>query len=95
MEEYIFEIQDKTGRKIRLTKRQWTHIRTEHPHIVNPQEVEKVIIAPDKILSSDRDQNVRWYFWYNKERKRYLKVSVKYLNGEGYVITAHYTAKIQ
>jgi len=30
-----FEIVDKTGRKIRLTRKQWSHIRQDHPEIEN------------------------------------------------------------
>lgn len=91
----IFEITDKTGRKIRLSKERWSHIRIEHPRIINYEQIEKVLMNPDKITKSDRDPEVCWYYIYNKERRRYLKVSVKYLNGEGYVITAHYTTKIE
>ncbi len=93
--EIIFEITDKSGRKIHLSKERWSHIRMEHPEITEPEEIKQILITPIKILESDRDPNVRWYYIYKKERKRYLKVSVKYLNGEGYVITAHYTTKIQ
>lgn len=92
---YVFEVTDKNRRKIHLSKERWKHIRIEHSEIIKPEEIEKVIISPDKIISSDRDPNVNWYFLYNKQRKRYLKVSVKYLNGEGYIITSHYTTKIQ
>lgn len=67
----------------------------EHPEITEPEELEQVLIAPNKILPSDYDSKVRWYYLYNKQRKRYLKVSVKYLNSTGYIITAHYTTKIQ
>jgi len=91
----VFEIIDKTGRKIHLSKERWRHIRMEHPEIVNSEDIEDAIRIPVKIISSDRDQNVGWYFKYNKIRRRYLKVAVKYLNGGGYVITAHYTTKIQ
>ena len=94
MNNKIFEVQDKTGRKIRLPKDRWNHIRIEHPEIIEPEEIEQALINPIKILTSDRDPNVGWYYLYKKQRKRYLKVSVKYLNGEGYVITAHYTTKI-
>ncbi|OIO81244.1 hypothetical protein AUJ84_01580 [Candidatus Pacearchaeota archaeon CG1_02_32_132] len=95
MDVIIFEVNDKTGRKIRLTKRAWTHIREEHPEIVDPEEIAKVLKMPNKILSSDRDDSVGWYFLYKKERKEYLKVSAKYLNGEGFIITAHHTTKLQ
>ncbi len=93
---YIFEIIDKSGRKIHLSKERWgEHIRTYHPKIQNPEEIEKVLKNPDIINMSDRDKNVRWYYKYNKQRKEFLKVSVKYLNGEGFVITSHYTRKIE
>ncbi|MBI2632004.1 hypothetical protein HYW75_03300 [Candidatus Pacearchaeota archaeon] len=78
METIIFEVIDKTGRNLRLTQKRWTHIREEHPEIVDPEELIKVITKPDKILASDRDDSVAWYFLYSKQRKEYLKVSAKY-----------------
>ncbi len=48
-----------------------------------------------KIIEKYYNKSVRWYYKYNKQMKRYFKVSVKYLNGEGYVITVHYTRKIE
>ncbi len=71
------------------------HIKPIHPEIQNPEEIEEVLKNPDIVNRSDRDENVRWYYKYNKQRKRYFKVSVKYLNGKGYVITAHYTRKVE
>lgn len=94
--DYVFEIKDKTGRKIHLSKERWgVHIRPLHPEIELPEEIEEVLKSSEVVNPSDRDENVRWYYKYNKERKRYFKVSVKYLNGEGFVITAHYTKKIE
>ena len=94
--QHIFEIMDKSGRKIHLSKERWgEHIKYYHPEIQEPQEIENVLKNPEVINPSDRDENVRWYYKYNKQRKRYFKVSVKYLNGEGFVITAHYTRKIE
>ncbi len=94
--EHVFEIIDKSGRKIHLSKERWgEHIKLIHPEIKEPEEIENVLKNPDTITPSDRDKNVRWYYKYDKQRKRYFKVSVKYLNGKGYVITAHYTRKIE
>ncbi|MBI2632008.1 winged helix-turn-helix domain-containing protein [Candidatus Pacearchaeota archaeon] len=56
--------------------RKWK--REEWPKIVDPEELIKVITKPDKILASDRDDSVAWYFLYSKQRKEYLKVSAKY-----------------
>lgn len=91
----IFEVIDKTNRKVHLSKERWSHIRMEHPEIIDTEEIKQVLIDPVKILESERDPTVKWYYVYKKQRKRYLKISVKYLNGEGYIITAHYTTKIQ
>lgn len=44
------------------------------------------------------DKNLRYYYKYFKERKsieKYLIVAVKYLNNDGFVITAFYTDKIK
>jgi hypothetical protein len=91
----IFEIIDKTGRKIHLSKERWNeHIRPIHPELREPEEIERVLKNPEVIMQSDRDENVQWYFLYNKIKKKYLKVSVKYLNGNGYIITAYYTRKL-
>ncbi|MBU2503675.1 MAG: hypothetical protein KJ879_01310 [Nanoarchaeota archaeon] len=96
MRNIIFEIIDKTGRKIHLSKERWgKHIRLLHPEIIKPEEVAEVLKKPEIINESDRGENVRWYYKYDKRRKEYFKVSVKYLNGTGYVITAHYTRKIE
>ena len=95
MDIIIFEVTDRTERKIRLTQKRWTHIREEHPEIVDYEELIKVIKKPDKILTSDRDDSVAWYFLYKKQRKEYLKVSAKYLNFERFIITSHHTSKLQ
>ena len=59
------------------------------------EEIKQALLKPIKIIESDRDNNVRYYFIYKNQRKRYLKVAVKYLNGEGYIVTVHHTSKIQ
>ena len=94
MGKYIFEVTDKTGRKIHLSKERWKHIREEHPEIVEFEDIKQTINLPDKITQSDRDSTVYWYSLHNKKKKRYLKVSVKYINRIGFIITSHYTTKI-
>ena len=95
----IFEIIEKTGRKIRLTKKQWQETTLKHPSMsVYLEEIKETLIKPDSITDYSFDEKVRYYYKYFKHiksRNKYLLVIVKYLNGEGYVITAHYTTKIQ
>ena len=92
----IFEIVDKSKRKIRLTKERWKHITEEHPRINNLEEIKETIVNPLKITSSKYEpNNVCYYYHYNKKIKRYLMVVVKYLNGDGFIITSYYMRNIQ
>jgi hypothetical protein len=92
----IFEITDKSGRKIRLPKDRWKHIQNEHLRINDPEVLKQTLISPLKITSSKYDsETVRYYYRYNKNLKRYLFVSVKYLNGDGFIITSYYMRKVQ
>lgn len=54
MSEFVFEIVDKTGRKIRLTKRQWSHITSpESPHAYMTnyvEEIKETLVKPDKVI---------------------------------------------
>jgi hypothetical protein len=86
----IFDIRDKSGRDIRLTEERWQHIAQEHPGI-RIDWIQEALIVPLIIKMSVYDQSTRWYYRFFKERKRYLFVAVKYLNGHGFVITSYFT----
>ena len=94
---FIFEVKDKTGRKIRLTKKQWTHINKKHPAIANYlDEIKETIENPDAVIESE-EENVYLYYKYYKRLKspyNYILVIVKYLNGEGYVMSAYFEKNI-
>jgi hypothetical protein len=92
----IFLVLDKTGRNIRLTKERWNHIKQEHPDIQNNTDIKDVLLTPLKITPSKYNPNkVAYYYSYKKKLRKYLFVSVKYLNGDGFVITSYYMKKIQ
>ena len=99
MMKHIFEIIDKTGRKIRLTKRQWWETNLKHPNMaVYLEEIKETIIKPDAITDYSLDQNVRYYYKYFKHIKsknKYLLVIVKYLNGDGFIIKSYFERKIK
>ena len=91
----VFEIKDKSGRIIYLSHEQWLHI---HKHPEMPSQLEKIkdtLEKPLKII--DVDNLVKYYYRYYKEVKskaKYLRVIVKYLNGEGYIISAYFVEMI-
>lgn len=95
---YLLEVADKSGRKIHLTKKQWSHIRKKHPEVENLEDIEQTLKMPLKIIEYSIDESVRYYyknFKHHSPPDNYLLVLVKYLNGEGYVITSYFTEKLK
>ena len=91
----LFETKDKSGRNIYLTDERWKHI-LKHPEMVNQlEQIKDTLLHPDTITTVEHDRDVRFYYRYYKNRREYLFISVKYLNGEGYIITSFYTDKIK
>jgi len=97
MSNNVFEVADKSGRKIRLTKTQWAHMIKNHGEIVNYlEEIKETLVHPLKIIIQQSGE-LRRYYSYQKNRKhpeKYLRVLVKYLNGDGFVITSHFVRNL-
>ncbi|MAG07617.1 hypothetical protein CMI46_02275 [Candidatus Pacearchaeota archaeon] len=95
MSDYIFEVTDKTGRRIHLSSERWNgHIRIEHPN-VEEDEIKLTLQKPMKII--DKGKNKYFYYQYFKHKKlssKLLCVIVKYLNGDGFVISAYFVRHI-
>lgn len=93
---HIFEITDKTNRKIHLSGERWAHILRYHPYLANSlEEIKETLTKPLIIVPSLDDENKCHYYKPLKSKKGYLLVSVKYLNGEGFIPTAFWTSKIK
>jgi len=58
------------------------------------EDVKRTLINPDLIISHKYDENKRNYYLHYKLTKDYLLVSVRYLNGGGYIVTAFITKKL-
>ena len=66
----IFEIVDKTERKIRLTKKQWKHILRRHHDMINYQEeIKETLRNPQNITDHPLDEKSRYYYSYLKHQK--------------------------
>ena len=77
---------------------QWTHIRKKHPEVENIEELKETIGKPDKITNIHVDETIYYYYKFYKQippPNRFLLVVVKYLNSEGFIITAYYEDKIK
>jgi hypothetical protein len=92
----IFTTTDKTERTIRLTKTQWSHIRQDHPNVTDYQDIKTTIENPIKTILLEKQKIVYYnYFKHRNNPAKYLKVIAKLLNGEGFVITAHFQRTIK
>ena len=94
---FVFEMIDKTNRKIHLSKERLKHIQ-KHPHMQDPIEnLKRTLKNPTAITYNEKDEKVTYFYKEFKEMdsfERYLLVSVKYLNGGGFVITSFFTNRI-
>ena len=94
----IFEVVDETGRKIRLTKERWNHISSPispHAYMTNYlEEIKETLAKPNKIVQSTIDESKANYYKYRKSENKLLKVIVKYLNGDGFIIFSYFVKNI-
>ena len=93
----IFEITDKTGRKIRLTKKDLKHV-TCHKGMENEiEKIKETLTNPLKIDPHGTGELYDYYRYYKdrKAKAKFLQVVVKYLNGDGFVITAYFVRQIK
>ena len=79
---WIINIIDKSKRQIHLSDERWKHIH-KHPESGEYflERVKETLRKPDKIIQFEFDVQVHFYFRYYKDRREYLFISVKYLNG--------------
>ncbi len=95
--DFISEIIDKTGRKIHLSKERYKHIQRHSLMSDSLENIKSTIKNPTTIRYNKDDEKVTYFYKEFKEKdilERYLLVAVKYLNGEGFIITSFYTNKI-
>ncbi len=74
----IFEIIDKSGRNIYLTKERWSHITSPsslHAYMTNYlEEIKETLVRPSRIVMHLLDNKKADYYLYLKERRVYLLV---------------------
>lgn len=91
-----FEIIDKTGRKIRFTKKQGSHMMKRHPYMQKYiKEIKGTLKVPDKIKKYKGKGYYFKYYKYLKDPNQFILVIVKYLNGKGFVITSYLEKRIK
>jgi len=93
--EIRFHVETVTGKDIRTTNGYWRLISEgKHPIIKKYEsEVIETLRDPDEIRKSKRDASV--YLYYKKYPQWFICVLVRYLNGDGYIITAYVADKVK
>ncbi len=88
----VFEIVDRKGRNIKLTAERWKHIKERHPELSNKIElIQQTMIAPSFQVQDETNPHLFYNHTYDKEVQLYLIIAIKYLNNEGFIITAFYS----
>lgn len=93
--EVLFEIKDIFGNNVRITKVYWQKIKNEkHKELkFGHKKVIEALIDPDEVYRSVQDEFIRLFF--KKIGNDTLVVLVKYLNGDGFVVTVYQTTKVK
>ena len=90
----ILNIIDKNGKEIYLTLERLKHIQ-KHPHMHDPIEnIKETLKNPTTIRY---ENNINYFYKEFKHldpSERYLMISVKYLNDNGFIITSFFTNKL-
>ena len=68
MENTIFEITDKSGRQIYLTKERWDHIQKNPEMSDQIENIKDTLKRPLTIRRFEYDEEVRYYYLYFKNR---------------------------
>ena len=82
-----------------MSKERWNHINQDHPEMANYiEEIKETLQKPDKTITFSFDKNIKYYYKYLKNissSAKYLLAIVKYLNGEGYIVTSYFVRRIK
>jgi len=90
----LFEVFTRDGKRIYLTKKQWSHLSQRHPEMQGLiEEIQHALIQPTHILNFG-NETIKYYLSL-KTKRCYLMVAVKLVNNdEGFIMTSYLTKKI-
>ncbi len=71
----LFEVKDKSSRTIYLSNERWKHITTRHPEVTDIEEIREAVLNPLVIKQDRFDESLKYYYRFNKPKKKYLMVA--------------------
>jgi hypothetical protein len=93
--EPFFEVDSKLDRRIRMTKSYWDYIvSVKHPSMRGLDGAVKISLTePVEIRRSKRNRTVHLHYG-QFDAELFICTVVKFLNGDGFVITAYLTRRM-
>lgn len=93
--EQFFQVVSKLKRRIRISKSYWDYVvNVKHPSLRGMEDlVKKSLAEPIEVRRSKRDSSVH-LFYGHFEAKLLCCTVVKFLNGDGFIITAYLTRRM-
>lgn len=93
----VFIVLDRNGKEVHLSGERWSHIRKYHNDVESHEEIAETLKNPDSLYDDEREKVTIFhkFFKHKKQKSRYLRVVVKYLNGEGFVMSAYFARNIK
>ena len=91
-------VEDKFGRRIRMTEERWHHILSHSEMMGQEEKIKETIGEPELLMRSKHDSRVELYYRFYVQTpatEKYLLVAVKVTDEEGFVITSFFTDKIK
>ncbi len=91
---------DYSGRNIRYSDERQTHVAVRHPYMEDHAElIQETLADPDEVrVSPEYPDTVMLYyrwFWSTMVGAKYIRVVVKLLDQDAFVLTAHVTDNIR
>ena len=80
--------------KIKILKTGWKHICLKHPDLQGNFKILKECIESSEIVRRSK-QDKQVYLYYKKVNGKYICAVCKHYNGDGFLITAYYSYRLQ
>ena len=88
-----YSVMSRNGVPIRLTDERWAHITEEHSELAGLRpEVLEIVAEPLRIVAGKEGEEIAYR---ELESGKYLVVVYRELEGDGFVITAFFTRRLQ
>ena len=94
----VFEVMSRLGTKIHLSNIQWSHIEARHKELRGQLDKMKLTLTePDAVYRSVGEETHHYYkkFSSTPVSEKYMLLVTKHREGEGFIITAFFVAKIR